>query len=175
MTRRITLTIGLALAALLVAPAAFACGPGHGRGHGPGGPDGEPMLARMAKHLDLTEDQQARIKALHEAAKPEREALEAALDTLREEMHALWQAETPDEGAILAKQAEMDPLRQQLRAQHVRLRLAVHALLTPEQREKARASRGQRGERFGKRGKRGERGMRGRHGPEGCPGSDLDE
>ena len=62
------------------------------------------------------------------------------MQSLRQELHALWQAETPDREAILAKMEEMDAMRDSLRdarrQQRVDVRLSVLQVLTPEQREK---------------------------------------
>ena len=67
---------------------------------------------------------------------------------LRQQMQEEWQVDEPDEGAILALHREIHEIRGQLAEYRIQLRLDVMAILTPEQREKARArfnARGQRG------------------------------
>ncbi len=131
-----------ALAVLVLGPSALAqapCpgggpfgGPGFGPmagGHGPGfGP-------RMARLLDLTDEQQAQIKAVLETHRMATAELRVQLAAKRGEIKALWSADHPDKAAILAKIAESDPLRQQMREDHVQLRLEMREILTPAQRK----------------------------------------
>jgi Spy/CpxP family protein refolding chaperone len=139
-------TITAIMAALALAGAALAAPPGAGPRHG--GPHHGPgmhmfhpgALPVLAEALELTEDQQATIESLFEEMRPQPPGPEVRerMQSLREQMHELWQAESPDRGAILAKMAEMDALRAELRAerrnQRISLRLAVLDVLTPEQR-----------------------------------------
>jgi Spy/CpxP family protein refolding chaperone len=108
----------------------------------------------MMAELDLSTAQQEQIAALRSTMEEQTAQTREALDEKRSEMHALWSAETPDRDAILAKQVEMDELRRELRTAHIDFRLAVRALLTPEQRAKLDATRGRgRGGRHGRGGR----------------------
>ena len=91
----------------------------------------------MARALDLTEEQQGAVKALRLEMREEMTDVRAALKDKRAELGALWKAEAPDRSAILAKMAELGDLRQAMRTRKVDFRLAVHALLSPEQRVRA--------------------------------------
>ncbi|HOX43531.1 MAG TPA: Spy/CpxP family protein refolding chaperone [Myxococcota bacterium] len=167
--------MGLGLALLLVTGAAWAGGPGDGgcrcgmgMGHGPGmgqgrGP-GAGLGLRMQERLGLDEAQQKQVEALRADHQKAVEPARAKLDALRAEMQALWQAERPDRGAILAKQDEMEKQRALLREARVDLRLSIQKLLTPEQRAKAAELQKDRPG----RGKFG-RGKHGRGGHAGCP------
>ncbi len=147
-------TMLAALAVLLAAPAALAWPGGPGKGHG----------RRMARALDLSEEQQEAVQALRKDMREELGDVRAVLREKREELAELWRAETPDRTAILAKMAELDGLRQSVRTRRVDFRLAVHALLTPEQRERAAELFARRGP--GRHGRRHGRG----HGPGFGPG-----
>ncbi len=127
MRRTTTLAAGMALAMLLVAPGAGAQGfgrrPGRGPGFGPG----------LTQALDLSEEQQVAIDALRTEMQRDLADVRALLREKRAELAELWRAGTPDRDAILAKHEEMDRLREEVRGRRVGFRLAVYALLTPEQ------------------------------------------
>ncbi len=109
-----------------------------------------PMMAEM---LDLSDDQVSQIKAIHETARDEAQPLREQMQTLRTELQALWNTDTPDREAILAKMGAMDGVRAQLRTHRVDTRLKAHAVLTPEQRAKAAELHERFAKRRGKRGK----------------------
>ncbi|MBN2358094.1 MAG: Spy/CpxP family protein refolding chaperone [Deltaproteobacteria bacterium] len=103
----------------------------HGQGSGGFGP-------RIMAELDLSKEQQTKIENLRIEMEQRTTQVRIELRQKRGELRQLWQAEHPDERAILAKQTEMDPLRQQLRAEGVKFRVAVYEVLTPEQKTKLR-------------------------------------
>lgn len=143
MNRHLMLTGTLALAAALTAIPAFA---GGGRGHrrGPG------FGLKLLEKVDATAEQRAQIEALKDEMRQELAPVREAMQAKREEMRALWSAETPDRDAILAKHAEMDEVRSALRARRVEFRLAVQQILTPEQRARLAELRPERGHRGGR-------------------------
>jgi Spy/CpxP family protein refolding chaperone len=152
-------TIWMALSALVVAlsaGAAVADPPWGGKGRGGKGMGPHMMM----KALDLTAEQQQQVEALRDDFDQVREPLREQVQAKKTEMWALWKVESPDRDAILAKHAEIDAIKRQLREAKVDFRLAVHGLLTAEQRAKAAEMMERRG------GKRGKRGMRG----DGCRG-----
>jgi Spy/CpxP family protein refolding chaperone len=108
------------------------------------------MGRRFARRLGLTADQRREVGKLREAMRTKVSSVRDALRAKRDEMHKLWQAEAPDRAAIVAKHAEMDPLRQQIREVRIDFRLAVHKLLTPAQRAKLHKMKGRRGPGWGR-------------------------
>jgi len=172
--KRITTLMAIVGIGMLVAGAgsAAARGAGHGRG-GPGrgmGPCGGGLGPRMAAMLELSTEQQQAIAKLRDGMQEQTAAARAVLETKRTELQALWQEATPDRNALLAKHAEMDPYRNELRAAHIDFRLAVIDVLTPAQREKARSLFQ---ERHGHRGAMG--GGFGGFGMGECPSADSDD
>jgi Spy/CpxP family protein refolding chaperone len=164
-----TLTLALVITAMTIAPALAAppCGPHRGHGGPLMGPHALPVLAEA---LDLSEAQRQQIETIVEENAPElpAEDLRQQMQSLRQELHALWQAESPDRNAILAKMSEMDAVRDGLRdarrRQRVDVRLSVLEVLTPEQRGKWLELRQEmRSERPGRLGA----GRGGRHGRKG--------
>ena len=126
-----------------------------GRGHR-GHKDKGEMSARLCEKLDLSAEQQAKVKNLREETKSETKVLHQKLRELRKEIHWLWNAENPNEDAIMAKIEEMSAVKLELKKISAELRLDINALLTPEQKAKAVELREQRKERRGEmKGKRG--------------------
>jgi len=109
-------------------PGMCGVGPGCGMGMGVG-----PMMAR---ELNLTQDQIARMQQLRDdylaATKATREQLQAKC----RQMCALWTAAQPDAGQIKALAADMDALRAELRDAGIDHRIAALGVLTAEQRTK---------------------------------------
>jgi len=143
----------VASAVLLTSGAALAHGPGHA-GQGPCSPcpgcgagmgQGAGMGAGpgwRSQGLGLNADQQKQVTALEAKFDAEVAPLRAQMAAKRAELQALWSAAAPDRKAIVAKQAELDPLREKIRTAQVDFQLGVHKLLTPEQRELWTAGRG---------------------------------
>lgn len=140
-------TIGAALAALFAGStdvSAQTPGPG-GRGRGPGavsrGPSG---VALPLRDLDLTDAQRQQIRQLTQQY---REQSRATLDRLRQAQEARRQVvEVPpvDEARIRAVMQELAEAETELALQRARLNSDVHAVLTPEQQERARQVREER-------------------------------
>ncbi len=139
---------GLAGAVLFMSAAALAFGPGHGGpgaggscpGMGSGGGMGRgagmgPGFGWHAQALGLNTEQQKQVTALESKLEADVAPLRAQIATKRTELQALWNAPAPDRKAILAKQAEMEPLREKIRTAQIDFHLSVQKVLTPEQRE----------------------------------------
>lgn len=127
----------IAGALLLTATAAVADHRGHGhgfahRGHGPG--DGR-HLERMARLLDLTDEQREEIRELHEERVAAAEAEHREIEALHERVEEMIAAERPDATAIGELVIEIHARRDALRASRDDVRAEIEALLTPEQRE----------------------------------------
>jgi Spy/CpxP family protein refolding chaperone len=115
---------------------------------GPGGPGmrgpglrGAEMRERhgaMMRELDLTKEQRDKVADLRE--KQERAAIRmrADLQTARLDLRRLMRADKPDRAAIDRQIDRMAQLGADMRKARVGMMLDVRALLTPEQRERAR-------------------------------------
>jgi protein CpxP len=133
--------VAAALALALVAAPLLAAGPagpppaaGQGPQQGPQGPLAGYL--RCLGVVGLTDAQKADVKGILEAAKPGLDALHATLKTDREAVRAAITAATPDPCAIgravLKVEADLKAIGDEL----ARVRTAIEALLTPEQKAK---------------------------------------
>lgn len=161
--RTLAMMFAAAALALLVLPAAFAGGRGPSGGDpaahdggadgagplgpdimGPGGMGGAGMgmhprmLDRMAKELSLTDEQRKKIQGLFEAARP---AMEKRREQMRADAELLRKTEPGDKdySAVVQKVSRnAGELAASGVTEAARLRADVWAVLTPEQRSKAR-------------------------------------
>lgn len=154
------LVLGLAAAAA----AQPGRGPGAGRGEGPG--RGERM-GRLWERLDLTPDQREQLGKLREAGRAEGLALRKDLLRLRHELRGEMLKDAPEGKVVEQFAVRIGEAQGKLQAHHLRQRLAMRGLLTPEQRDRLLtlgASRGPRGDGCGARAGHGGRpGRAGRH------------
>jgi Spy/CpxP family protein refolding chaperone len=108
--------------------------------HGPGSPAGRmrhpAMMGRLARVLELTEEQKAAIKKQMEQQRPQRQALHAQMRDNRVKLKALLDGGNPDPAAVGQLTIQEHKLRQQAKAQREQDRQALRALLTPEQQAK---------------------------------------
>lgn len=114
---------------------------------------GEPrghMMYKMARHLDLTEQQQLDIKAIMDNARSERGQNLAAMENFREQMKAITSADEFDEAAFLALKETNEPMFEAMALSKAKTRHSIFKLLTDEQREKFLQMKEQK---MGKRGK----------------------
>jgi Spy/CpxP family protein refolding chaperone len=108
-------------------------GPGDGLGFGMGeGYHGK----RLAAELNLSKEQQAKMTDLRKKFRDETKDLRNELLQKRAEMGKLYSDPKTDEGAIVAKQKEMDMVRQKLHDRMIQMKLEVRRMLTPEQLKK---------------------------------------
>ena len=113
-------------ALLAMSSLAFAAGPGFGRGNNPnclGGFD----------QLNLTAEQKTKLNDLREKTWKETVTLRNEMQTKRLELRTLWTNPNPDKDKILAKQKELNDLRNTLQAKMTDSRLEARKQLTPEQ------------------------------------------
>jgi len=129
----------VALVALFSVADANARGRGH-RGFMGQGRAGQGFAGVAG--LNLSAEQMQKIAGLRTEMVKSSAATRTELDVKRAELKSLWSAKKPDRGAILAKHAQMNLLRQKLREVRVDHRLAVMKLLTAEQRAKFATFRG---------------------------------
>ena len=116
--------IGLALIAL--AGSAIAAGPGAGFGGNPNCPAG-------MDRLNLTPEQKTKLGELQEKHFEGSDSLRNEMQIKRLELRTLWTAPNPDKNKILAKQKEVNELRDKMQAKATDLRLDIRKALTPEQ------------------------------------------
>lgn len=100
---------------------------------GPGGPGGE---GRMFAHLNLTDDQKAQAKALHEKAWAESKPYMEQLHALHEQMRHLTESGQFNEEAVRAVASKQAQAEAELTVIRVRTHMAMLNLLTPEQKAK---------------------------------------
>ena len=161
MKRRYTTFPTAVMALFLLGTSAVAQehdGPGsrHGKFHG--GPRGfggpEQMLQMMNRHLELDEIQSQQVESIIAAARPELDALREKRRTNRDAMRSL-DVDDPDYGAQLENlSAENGELASDASRLFGRIRADIHAVLTPEQRQKLEES----ADRMHERGARGREG-----------------
>lgn len=128
----------------------FGKGRGHRGGHRGGG--------FMFRGLNLTEEQQARIKQIHEASAERSKPLHEQLRAKHQELRQLQEGGTFNEALATQKLTEAASLQAKLMGERFRTHQEMLSVLTPEQKaqmEQKRAERQQRREQ--RRGRRGAR------------------
>jgi zinc resistance-associated protein len=118
------ITVGLALVAL--AGSALAAGPGYGFGKNVNCPAG-------MNRLNLTPEQKTKFTELQEKHWKDTVSLRNEMQTKRLELRTLWTAPAPDKNKILAKQKELNELRDKMQAKATDFRLDIRKALTQEQ------------------------------------------
>lgn len=132
--------------------------PGMGRGMG----DGSPCRScddcgagrhpgKMARALDLSEEQQSKIQTIITEERQKVEPLRAQMAETRDEMRKLSNAESFDETAVRALAEKKAKIQTELSVAKARTHNLIQAELTPEQRELAEKLR--LGMKDGRRGK----------------------
>jgi Spy/CpxP family protein refolding chaperone len=124
------------------------------------------MKAPALSNLNLTGEQEEKIRALGEAHQKEVAPLRMELYKKRTELRLLWMQDNLDANKIKAKQKEIHELRGKLQEKRTDFRLNFYNTLTPEQRTQLILRKYARG-RHGFQGPRG--GLHG-HGPGKGPG-----
>ena len=136
------------LALLTVAPASFAVSPEHHataseqvvKKHKVGKrKHHKSILKKMARHLDLSQDQKQQIKTLMLTAKQERQTNKATLESFHKQVQVLMQAPEFDEQAYISLREQYRASFDQMALAKVKNRHAIAQVLTPEQREKWQA------------------------------------
>jgi periplasmic protein CpxP/Spy len=110
-------------------------------GRGPGGPRwgarGGPGLMMPLRGIDLTDDQRAQIRAIHEAERSERQGPPADVQ-LRRELQLELYADAPDAQRIADLQQQLLQAESARFAKHAEMQQKVAQVLTPEQRARVR-------------------------------------
>ncbi|MEM8497721.1 MAG: Spy/CpxP family protein refolding chaperone [Pseudomonadota bacterium] len=92
------------------------------------------MFERMAKRLDLTEEQQTAVQQLREQFRAEQQPLKARLQATRDELSGLSSVDSYDEGAVADLADQLGELTKELAVGHLSFRNQLQLLLTEEQR-----------------------------------------
>jgi Spy/CpxP family protein refolding chaperone len=142
MKKTMTIMAAIALAAIMVTPAAAWNGGMRG-GHGYGTYYAEDITT--APGLNLTPEQTARINALRDANLRDTKPLKDKMYSKRGDLKLLWLQTNPDQNKITAAQKEIRALRDQMQDKMTAYRLEVLKVLTPEQQEKMKSFRMGRG------------------------------
>jgi len=142
--KRLTLSVvmtgvlGLAAFSLSNAQQSGDGQPGGPRGRGPGGPGGFGRGGvAVLRGVDLTDEQKASIKAIHDAERPERTGPPADA-SLRRELEAEVFADAPDTQKIATLQQQLVQAQGERLAHEIAVQQKVAAVLTAEQRSKVR-------------------------------------
>ena len=102
---------------------------------------GKHMMKRMARHLDLTDDQKAQMKTMRDSQKADSQPLREQMKQLRQEVRNIDPNDTTAVAALAARKGE---LSQQMFTARNQSRLAFEAILTPEQKTKLAAMKAER-------------------------------
>lgn len=101
--------------------------------------EGTGLYPLFAK-LDLTVAQKDQIKARRETFCREIKPLKDQMFSKRGDLRLLWLETAPDKNKIMALQREVRAIRDQIQDKAVSQRLDIFSILTPEQKEKIKAS-----------------------------------
>lgn len=160
---------GLAAGAVFAAPYGGACpyggpgggpgamgfgGPGmghggYGMGYGRHGFDSEARIERMAAVLDLTKEQRDKVRAIVDKSTPKTRELRDKIADNRTKLHALMQQEKPKDAEVRKLADEKGKLVAEMIVERTKVKSEIHAVLTPEQREKMQQRFHQRGRYWG--------------------------
>ena len=105
------------------------------------GPEGFGPGARLEQNLEELGLEPAKLEELRAIVADSRRAGEEHRERMRStlaEMHALLEADAPDEAAVMAQVEQIGELRTEAHKAMLRTLLAVRAELTPEQRDQLR-------------------------------------
>ena len=120
-------------------------GYGPGRGMGPGTMHGRGAGAmrgrweRMAQALGLSENQRAKVRGIMEDTRRKNWDVLGQIRSERYRLREMLRGDKVDPNAAVEQKRKVDDLKRQVMRSRLEARNQVLALLTPEQREKARA------------------------------------
>jgi len=149
----------VATAAALALAGSLSAQPAPGQRGERMGPRGERMgprgpMERMARYLELTEQQKEQARQLFEAQRPQMEALREKMRDNGERLRQAIESAAPDATLVGELTLEQHRLRGVGKAQREEMQKAFKALLTPEQLKKAEAMEAARELGMGPRGRR---------------------
>ena len=121
---------------------------GYGPGRGPGTMRGR--WKHMAHVLGLTADQRAQVRRIMEDTRRKNWDVLGQIKSERFTLREMFRGDKVDPNAAVEQKRKLDDLKRQVMRTRLEARNQVLALLTPEQREKARAFGPQRWSRHGR-------------------------
>ncbi len=121
----------MAVLFLAITTSVFAFG--HGPGRCKGGEAGFRSPMGMAANLNLSKEQTEKMWKLKEAFRNDTQKIRYELFQKRIELKAIYADPKMDDATILAKQKELNNLRQNMQDKMVQMRLEQRKLLTQEQ------------------------------------------
>ena len=125
--KKTVIALGLAVVMLVGITYVYAGGPGFGPGKGP------RDCAGGCGGLNLTSEQQTKMKEMRQQHYNEVAPLRDKMFNLRQELRTLWSDPKADAGIIQEKTKAMNDLRNQMQEKMVAFRLEARNLLTPDQ------------------------------------------
>jgi protein CpxP len=99
--------------------------------------NGERFLARMTEALNLSTEQQEKIKVIMEEHRNKVAPLRQSLAESRDKLHEAAKADSFDEAAVRSLATSQAATKTELMVERARMKSQIHALLTPEQRKLA--------------------------------------
>ena len=170
MNRFRSFTLIAVIAALVATGMAYAQGPGAGgpRGRGPGGPGGFGRGAvALLRGLDLTDAQREQVRQLRQQHREQTRALAERFQQAQDALRHAVEAVAVDEARIRTAMQQVAEVQTELTVLEARLQSDIHALLTPEQQQKAEELRAARESRMKERRERMKQRMQERQQPQG--------
>jgi protein CpxP len=139
-----TLTLLTLLLSLVASGSALAWPQGGHSGPGfkhpmadKGGCSPQPFYERVAQVLELSDAQLEQIRILRQNARQQRQQLKQQMEPLRLELRQAGRDGQFNEKAVRSSAQQLAELKTQLMIEQARTRSAIHALLSPQQRELA--------------------------------------
>ena len=128
--------IAATLIGSVVATTAHAgMGCGHER-HGQRGMDSDHRINRMADRLELSAEQRDKVRAIADKSRPALRAVHDKMQENRKSMRALMQQEKPADAELRKLADARGKLVAEMTVLRARMKSDIHAVLTPEQRDK---------------------------------------
>jgi Spy/CpxP family protein refolding chaperone len=105
---------------------------------------------RMMGNLGLSADQRAKVDGILAENKKTTEPVRAEAKAIRDKMRAEWEAAAPNEGTLISLQRKIHDIEGKLAEQRIAARVAIIAILTDKQRVEMRERMADRGPRHGR-------------------------
>jgi protein CpxP len=139
MKKSILTTLGI----VAISGALAAVNPAAARGPHEGGGLFAPSftMARMARHLDLNDEQRTQVRTILDSTRPEADRFAESMLENREAMKQLQQTGASDEPRVREIAEQRGALIADMTVLKARVHSQIHALLTPEQRERMQEMR----------------------------------
>jgi Spy/CpxP family protein refolding chaperone len=99
----------------------------------------------MARHLDLNDEQRVQVRAILDSTRPEADRLAESMLENREAMKKLQHSGSFDEARVRETAERRGALVTEMTVLKARVHSQIHAILTPEQRERMEEMRGRHG------------------------------